>query len=158
MNRHPSVSASPTATVTNAPDFSRSLKLLRLAAEITLSLFVGAVGYYLIEILFRGYSHPSMALAGGICFLLLYGDNCLLCRHSVVLRAAVGAFLITAVEFAAGCVLNLGMGLHIWDYSNLPLNLLGQVSLPFSGLWFLLCFPLCALCRLLRQQVFGRLP
>ena len=35
--------------------------------------FIGAFGYGLLEIIWRGYTHPSMALAGGIslCFLAL---------------------------------------------------------------------------------------
>ena len=35
-------------------------------------LFMGALGgtlYYMIEIIFRGYSHWSMFLLGGICFI-----------------------------------------------------------------------------------------
>ena len=30
------------------------------------------------------------------------------------------------------------LGLHIWDYSSLPFNLLGQICLPFTVLWFFL--------------------
>ena len=29
----------------------------------------GALGYGLIEILWRGHTHPSMLTAGGICFV-----------------------------------------------------------------------------------------
>ena len=35
----------------------------------------------------------------------------------------LGGGLITASELAAGCVLNLGLGLSIWDYSALPFQL-----------------------------------
>ena len=45
---------------------------------------------------------------------------------------------ITATEFIAGCILNLWLGLGIWDYSNVPFNILGQVCLAFSGVWFAL--------------------
>ena len=46
--------------------------------------------------------------------------------------------LITALELAFGVVLNRILGLNIWDYSDLPLNFLGQICLPFTAAWFLL--------------------
>ena len=40
--------------------------------------------------------------------------------------------VITGVELVMGLLLNRLMGFNIWDYSNVPLNLLGQVCLPYS--------------------------
>ncbi len=45
---------------------------------------------------------------------------------------------MTAMELVVGVPLNLMLGLHIWDYSSLPFNLLGQICLPFTVLWFFL--------------------
>ena len=45
---------------------------------------------------------------------------------------------MTAMELVVGIPLNLMLGLHIWDYSSLPFNLLGQICLPFTVLWFFL--------------------
>lgn len=56
----------------------------------------------------------------------------------------VGALFVTAMEFVVGIPLNLMLGLHIWDYSSLPFNLLGQICLPFTVLWFSLRY--CAFC------------
>ncbi len=42
---------------------------------------------------------------------------------------------VTAAELACGCVVNLWMGLGVWDYANMPLNLLGQVCLVYTLLW-----------------------
>lgn len=100
----------------------------------------GAVIYPLLELAWRGHSHWSMSLAGGLCLPLLWRlqqgkKRCL--RHKCLL----GAGLITAVEFLFGCVFNRGLHWHIWDYSHLPLNILGQICLPFTALWFLLCIP-----------------
>lgn len=113
----------------------------------------GAVGYYLIEVAFRGYSHWSMALCGGICLCLIYLTNRRLSRRSLLLRALLGALIITAVEFVAGCILNLCLHWNIWDYSHLPLNLLGQITPVFSGIWFLLSIPVCVLSSFLNNRI-----
>lgn len=51
-------------------------------------------------------------------------------------RGLLGALIVTAAEFCAGYVLNILLGLGIWDYSRLPLNLMGQICLPFSLIWW----------------------
>ena len=48
----------------------------------------------------------------------------------------IGSTIITVLEFITGCIVNLWLGWNVWDYSNLPLNLLGQICLPFSILWY----------------------
>ena len=109
---------------------------------------VGAIGYYSLEIAYRGYSHWSMAICGGLCVCLIFLANRKLSRLSLPVRALVGALIITAVEFVAGCILNLWLGWDIWNYSKLPLNLFGQITPVFSAVWFLLCLPVCFLCKL----------
>lgn len=132
----------------------------KLGAKIPafLVLFsVGAAGYYSLEIAFRGFSHWSMALCGGLCVYLIFLANRRLSHRPLLARAFMGALIITAVEFVAGCILNLWLGWSIWNYSHLPLNLLGQITPVFSAIWFLLCVPVCFLCtiadnRLLRHR------
>lgn len=107
----------------------------------------GAVGYSIIEILWRGYTHWTMAIAGGIGFLML----CLLetrmrCRP-LVQQVLLGSALITALELAVGIVVNLLFGLAVWDYSGEPWNFLGQICISYSMLWFLLCLILLPLIR-----------
>lgn len=53
-------------------------------------------------------------------------------------KCLAGAVIITAVELVFGIAFNLILKEHVWDYSNVPLNFLGQICLPFSLLWFLL--------------------
>jgi uncharacterized membrane protein len=62
----------------------------------------------------------------------------------------VGAFVVLVVEFFSGCILNLGLGFKIWDYSSLPLNLLGQICLLFGFLWMILYPFVCWLDDMLR--------
>jgi len=46
--------------------------------------------------------------------------------------------LILCVEFAAGYLFNIVLGLAIWDYSNLPMNIMGQVCVLYGVFWLLL--------------------
>ena len=106
--------------------------------SIVLHTIFGIIGggvYYAIEILWRGYSHWSMWLLGGVCFVLI-GLLDEWQNHLPLWRQAVqGAIIVTVLEFLAGCIVNLWLGWGIWDYSDMPLNLLGQICLPFSLAW-----------------------
>lgn len=97
---------------------------------------IGGVIYYIIEVLFRGYSHWSMIILGGICFVLI-GLLDEWQNHPPMLRQMVqGAIIVTVLEFITGCIVNLWLGWDVWDYSNLPFNILGQVCLFFTLAWF----------------------
>lgn len=41
-----------------------------------------------------------------------------------------------------GCIFNLGMQLHVWDYSGELGNLAGQICIKYSLVWFALSIPL----------------
>lgn len=100
---------------------------------------IGAAAYSLVEILWRGYTYFSMAVLGGTLFVFLGGINEYIPWDiSLILQGTVGAISVTVAEFIAGVILNLWLGLGIWDYSNLPLNILGQVCPQFSAAWFIL--------------------
>ncbi len=119
----------------------------------TLLFFGGALGYGLLEIGWRGYTHWSMLLAGGLCFV---GVNYLDMRlpgcgdwH----KAWLGGLLITAVELLFGLFFNCWLGLAIWDYSLLPFNFYGQICLPFAAVWMGLVWLLLRLARWLRPAL-----
>lgn len=107
-------------------------KHTRRAAAVTA---LGAVLYPALEVLWRGYSHISMALAGAAACLLLYYLNVLFAAWSRPARAAAGGALILLIEFIIGVICNLFLGLGVWDYSSKPFNLLGQVCPAFALLW-----------------------
>lgn len=97
---------------------------------------LGGTLYGLIEILWRGYTHWSMVALGGGLFLALGKMNRALPKRTpLLLRGVLGGGVITAAEFAAGCVLNIKCKLAVWDYSSMPGQLLGQVCLPYSLAW-----------------------
>jgi uncharacterized membrane protein len=107
--------------------------------KYTFLFLVGGFAYGGIEILSRGYSHISMFLAGGICFILIGLLNEVFPRNmSVISQMAVSAGIITAVEFISGVIVNLWLKLNIWDYSDKPYNILGQVCLLYTNIWFFL--------------------
>lgn len=94
---------------------------------------IGGTGYVGMELLWRGRSHYSMFLAGGVCFLLLGRLQARFPKWHPLVKGLAGALLITAVELAAGLIFNRGY--QVWDYRRMPLQFLGQVCLPFSLLW-----------------------
>lgn len=71
------------------------------------------------------------------------------------LQALACAALVTAVEFAAGLVLNIWLRLGIWDYSHLWGNLWGQICPQFSALWWGLCMMFIPIFDWLRWAVEG---
>ena len=111
---------------------------------------LGGIIYTFIEILWRGYSHWSMTVLGGVCFAVLYFLYEKTGGAHLLLRCAAGSAFITAAEFLTGCIVNLRLGWNVWSYSSLRFNIFGQVSLFFSVLWFFLCilgFKVCAIYR-----------
>lgn len=120
--------------------------------ELCWLFLLGCFGYSLLEILYRGYTHWTMALTGGAAAVVLYLLHAAAPPRTLLLQCLCGAVCITALEFAVGVVDNLIMGWHVWDYSNMPLNLYGQICLPFTGLWFLLCIPAIGLCHLAAKR------
>lgn len=96
----------------------------------------GAVSYGLIEVVSRGFTHPSMLLAGGICFLSMWWIDRSR-RISFVTKCILSAVIVTAVEFLFGYIFNIVLKLNVWDYSKEPFNFLGQICLKFFLIW---CF------------------
>ena len=98
---------------------------------------VGGIIYYLIEILWRGHSHWTMCLLGGFCFLCIGLINEFFTWEIKIWNQAIyGTALITVLEFFSGCIINIWLGWNVWDYSNVPFNVLGQICLPYIILWF----------------------
>lgn len=117
---------------------------------------IGGLLYCLFELFFRGHTHWTMFAVGGFCFVM-----CGLLNEHIgwdmpfPLQMLIGCLIITGTELIAGIVLNMWLGLNIWDYSNMPLNLWGQICLPFSFLWFFLSAVAIALDDELRYNMFG---
>lgn len=55
---------------------------------------------------------------------------------SLLAQAAISTAAIVATEFVSGIILNVVLGLGVWDYSNMPGNIMGQICPQFALLWF----------------------
>ncbi|GHV33458.1 hypothetical protein FACS18949_07420 [Clostridia bacterium] len=117
---------------------------------VNLALLVtGGGGYGALEILWRGYTHYSMVIAGALCLPLLV----LLSRTHLnfALLCVTGGALVTALEFTIGCVVNLWWGLGVWDYSGERFNVLGQICPRFFLIWCGLCAVVFGICRVVKR-------
>ena len=118
-------------------------------------LLIGGTTYFSIEMLWRGHSHWTMALVGGVCFILIGAINEYLpWELGMIQQAFIGASIVTAVELIAGLILNVWLKLGIWDYSNMPFNLWGQICLPFFFAWLALSIVAIVIDDYLRYWLF----
>lgn len=100
---------------------------------------VGGFVYCLIELLFRSYTHWTMFVVGGLCFVFVGAINEIYTYNmSLVGQMLISAIFITAVELITGLILNVCLGLGIWNYNHMPYNLFGQICLLYFCVWFLL--------------------
>ena len=112
-----------------------------------LLFYTGGTVYLSLELLYRGRSHGSMFLAGGLCFLLIGHMNRVEPKLPLPLRALVGAAIVTAVELGTGMLVNRQY--QVWDYRDQPGNFMGQICPVFSALWI----PLSLAAALLFQKM-----
>ncbi len=117
---------------------------------------LGALGYGAIEALWRGYTHWSMLLLGGLCFRMIYRVTAMLPRWRLWQRCLLCTLGITALELLTGCVVNLGLGWEVWDYRGVPGNLLGQICPLYAALWYLLTLPCSLLAGAIHSCLFHR--
>ena len=108
---------------------------IRKAKKYSLLFILGAIGYAAIETIWRGHTHWSMMIAGGLCFMLFSIVADKMKDKHILVKAGVCAVGVTAIEFIFGVVFNLWLKMDVWDYSNMPLNLLGQICPLFSLIW-----------------------
>lgn len=128
---------------------------MHINKAVTLFL-IGAAAYAGIEVLWRGHTHWTMAVLGGILFLLLGGINEVLpWKMPLALQCCIGAVMVTAAEFLAGLILNVWLGMNIWDYSDVPGNILGQICPQFIGAWLGLSLVAILLDDWLRHWFWG---
>ena len=97
--------------------------------KLSLLFYLGGMCYSALELLWRGFTHWSMFLLGGLCFVLV--GNLKRLRLPWLLMEA--ALLITGLELCCGLLVNRTY--RVWDYRHVPLNFRGQICLPFTLLW-----------------------
>lgn len=117
---------------------------------------MGGFIYGAIEILYRGHTHPSMFITGGLCLVWVGGLNSFFSvKIPVIFQMLLGSIIITSAEFLCGLIVNIGFNMHVWDYSNLPFNIMGQVCLLFLCIWFGISLPAIFIEDYIRTGMFG---
>lgn len=98
---------------------------------------VGGLSYLLVELAWRGYSHWTMFFVGGLCFISVGVINEII-PWEMPLKEQMfyGMCIVTTMEFISGLIINVLLGMNVWDYSDMPFNLYSQVCLPFSIAWY----------------------
>lgn len=113
------------------------MKYMKHILKLLVLSLIGGTIYYGIECIWRGYSHWSMAILGGICFITVGSINELFSWEMPMWKQClIGAIVVTILEFITGCIVNLWLGWNIWHYERF--DILGQICLPFTFFWFLL--------------------
>ena len=95
--------------------------------------YIGGTAYMILEFLWRGRSHGSMFLLGGLCFLLVGGGNAKFPKIPAPARPVLGAGVITGLELLTGLLVNRDHA--VWDYRDQLFQYRGQICLAFSLLW-----------------------
>lgn len=114
---------------------------------------LGGAGYCTIELLWRGHTHWTMFVLGGVCFYLLFNLFTSASSVPIVVKIILGGITVTAAEFLTGCLVNLLLHWNVWSYADIPHNFLGQICLLYSFLWTLLCIPIAFLCFVIKKYI-----
>lgn len=106
-------------------------------------LFLWTLGgciYYGFEILFRGFSHWTMFVLGGICLVFFAVQGKMMHWEEPLWRQVLRCVIfVTGMEFITGIIVNKWLHMNVWDYSNLPFQIFGQVCLQFAVIFSGLC-------------------
>lgn len=132
--------------------------IIKIILKYLCLFLVGGLIYYGCECLWRGFSHVSMFILGGICMILLGLLNEVLSWDTPLWKQMLlGTVIILILEFITGYIVNIRLGWNVWDYSDLPswMHIKGQVCLPFAFIWFFLSGIGIVLDDWLRYWFFG---
>lgn len=109
--------------------------------------------YITIELLYRGHTHYSMFIVGGICGVLIGLINDNTPDMPLLPQCVLGAVIITIIELLTGLFLNVYLGLNVWDYSNQPFNFMGQICPQFCIIWCILSILVIRIDDWLKEKV-----
>ncbi|MFO7161082.1 MAG: hypothetical protein DIU81_006275 [[Clostridium] cellulosi] len=114
--------------------------MLRHLWRLMVLWFVLGMCYATVELLWRGVTYLPMIWVGGLCGLCvgLLNQHPFFCGCRMWQQCLIGTLITLVIEFVSGYILNIKLGLDIWDYSSIPFNLMGQICLPYGILWFFL--------------------
>lgn len=128
----------------------------KIIENIVIFIICG-ITYYLLECLSRGYSFFSMIIVGGLAGLCTGILNNTIFNWStpLILQQFISMIIITLLEFSSGMILNIWLGLKVWDYSNQWGNIYGQICPKFMVFWFFVSLIAIFMDDLIRWKLFG---
>ena len=114
--------------------------MLKTILKYAVMLTAGGSVYVGVELLWRGYSHWSMMLAGGVSLIAIgvMNDNAFGWEMSLTSQMFLSGAAVTAIELIFGVILNIWLDMGVWDYSGMPHNFLGQICMSYFGFWQIL--------------------
>jgi hypothetical protein len=80
---------------------------------------------------------PWKVFGGGLCGALigLLDEYPQYFNLKIWQQTLIAWFIILGIEYTSGMLLNVWLGMGIWDYSSMPVNLNGQICLIYAILW-----------------------
>ena len=122
----------------------------------------GGAAYFLLEVAYktaRGeperISWTMLVLVAILCIPIERAGAEMPWDVPLWMQAAGCAVLVTATELIAGLILNVWIGLGVWDYSDLWGNLWGQICPQFAAIWWGLCLVFIPVFDWMRYAVAG---
>lgn len=122
--------------------------------EYIIVFAIGAIVYSICEICWRGFTHWTMTLTGGLCLLCIYITFNKFPDRPLWLQCLEGCLTITAIEFIIGYIVNIQLKWNVWDYTSMPFNVMGQICPLYMAIWYIMSIPAIFICRLLKTKIF----
>lgn len=131
------------------------MRIAHQSIKYLVLFLIGGMAYALIEIAYRGNTHGSMVIAGGLVFVLIGLLNEGKRNPSFLGQMVISCLIITGIELVTGMIVNRWLGWNVWNYSKLPYNFMGQICLAYSVLWFFLSAAAIVLDDVIKFCFFG---
>ncbi|WP_461810145.1 putative ABC transporter permease [Faecalimonas sp.] len=111
--------------------------------KISEYLFMWALGgtlYYTFEVFFRGFSHWTMFVLGGICVVFcVWQGMTVKWKDPLWIQILRCTIFVVSSEFITGIIVNKWFKWYVWDYTDQPFQLFGQICVPFAIIFSGLC-------------------
>ena len=130
------------------------MKLQRQIAKYAFLVWFGGSTYVTLEVFWRARSHWTMFVLAAVVFIMIGLLNEIWAKWNLLVQTLVGTGIATVLEFITGLVVNVILRWNVWDYSNLPGNIMGQICPQFMILWALIVVVAIILDDVIRWKFF----